>query len=65
MGNHRIPSIPEAMGICFNFSTEYSIFIDREAPESFRSILKHELAHIKNEDWQKDEEAWDALKKAA
>ena len=52
-------------GVCFNFSTEYSIFIDREAPESFRSILKHELAHIKNEDWQKDEEAWDALKKAA
>lgn len=54
-----------SMGICFNFNAKYTIFIDREAPDSFRSIIKHELAHIKNKDWEKDEAAWDALKKAA
>jgi len=53
------------MGICFNFDSEYAILIDRESPDGFRKILKHELAHIKNKDWEKDEAAWDGLKKAA
>jgi hypothetical protein len=52
-------------GVCFNFDSEYTIFIDRQSPDSFRSILKHELAHIKNKDWEKDEAAWDAMQKAA
>lgn len=53
------------MGICFNFGSEYTIFIDREAPDSFRSILKHELSHIKNKDWEKDMAVWNAIQKAA
>ena len=53
------------MGICFDFGSEYLIFIDREAPDSFRLILKHELSHIKNNDWEKDEAVWNARQKAA
>jgi hypothetical protein len=52
-------------GICFNFDSEYTIFIDRGSPDGFRSIIKHELAHIKNKDWEKDMAVWDAIQKAA
>jgi hypothetical protein len=52
-------------GVCFNFDSEYAIFIDRESPDSFRYILKHELSHIKNEDWEKDIAVWNAIQKAA
>lgn len=52
-------------GVCFNFNAEYTIFIDREAPDSFRLILKHELSHIKNNDWERDIAIWNAMCKAA
>ena len=64
-GEPQNPLNSRSYGVCFNFDSEYTIFIDREAPDSFRSILKHELSHIKNKDWEKDMAVWNALKKAA